>query len=118
VSIHSRYYTHSPAPRGRASYFVQLQHYICYVLALWYERQNRGRRELVQKTIDVLVSIAMLMLDRVPVCSQRAAAAGTKPLHFDSTSFIGYRTRMSFPVERHVTVNLGRCLSLWEAQSG
>jgi hypothetical protein len=70
---------------------------------LWYERQNRGRRELVKTTLDVLVSIAMLLTIAFPSALSAQQQPEPKPLHFDFTPFIGYRTSMSFPVEPHVT---------------
>jgi hypothetical protein len=76
--------------------------YISYVPVLWYERQNRRRRELAKKTIDVLVSITMLLIT-LPSALNAQQQPEPKPLRFDFTPFIGYRTSMSFPVEPHVT---------------
>lgn len=70
---------------------------------LWYERQNQGPTELVKKTIDVLVFSAMLLLIAFPSALRAQQQPEPKPLHFDFTPFIGYRTSMSFPVEPHVT---------------
>jgi hypothetical protein len=57
----------------------------------------------VKKTIDVLVSIAMLLPIAFPSALSAQQQPEPKPLHFDFTPFIGYRTTMSFPVEPHVT---------------
>jgi hypothetical protein len=68
---------------------------------LWYERQNR-RRKLAKKTIDELVFVAMLLI-ALPSAVSAQQQPEPKPLRFDFTPFIGYRTSMSFPVEPHVT---------------
>jgi hypothetical protein len=57
---------------------------------------------LAKKTIDMLVFIAMLLIVPSPVLSAQEQPE-PKPLRFDFTPFIGYRTSMSFPVEPHVT---------------
>ena len=97
---------------------------------------------MVKQIIDALVSIALLLAIAFPSALSAQQQLEPKPLHFDFTPFIGYRTTMSFPVEPHVTemnprvvldarglqcgcrvdfgsfqVNLGRRLSLWDAQS-
>src|SRR4029077_18864953 len=64
--------------------------------------RNRRRRELAKKTIDMLVFIAMLLIALPSVLSAQQQAE-PKPLRFDFTPFIGYRTSMSFPIEPHVT---------------
>jgi hypothetical protein len=56
---------------------------------------------LAKKTIDVLFSITMLLIALPSALS--AQQPEPKPLRFDFTPFIGYRTSMSFPVEPHVT---------------
>jgi len=57
---------------------------------------------LAKKTIDMLVFIAMLLIVLPSVLSAQQQAE-PKPLRFDFTPFIGYRTSMSFPIEPHVT---------------
>jgi hypothetical protein len=57
---------------------------------------------LSKKTIDVLVFIAMLLI-ALPSTLSAQQQPEPKPLRFDFTPFIGYRTSMSFPVEPHVT---------------
>ena len=69
---------------------------------LLYERQNRRRRELVSITIDALVFIVLLLI-ALPADLSAQMQPEPKPLHFDFTPFIAYRTSMSFPVEPHVT---------------
>jgi len=65
-------------------------------------RQNRRLRGLAKKSIHVLVFIALLLLIvHSPALSAQQQAV-PKPLRFDLTPFIGYRTSMSFPVEPHV----------------
>ena len=59
-------------------------------------------RELANKTINVLVFIAMLLI-ALPSALSAQQQSEPKPLRFDFTPFIGYRTSMSFPVEPHVT---------------
>jgi hypothetical protein len=57
---------------------------------------------LAKKTIDVLVFIGMLLI-ALPSALGAQAQPEPKPLRFDFTPFIGYRTSMSVPVEPHVT---------------
>jgi len=57
---------------------------------------------LAKKTIDVFVFIAMLLIALQPALSAQQLQE-PKPLRFDFTPFIGYRTSMSFPVEPHAT---------------
>ena len=70
---------------------------------LRYESQNRRREELAKKTIYVLVFIAMLLQIALPSTLIAQQQLEPKPLRFDFTPFIGYRTSLSFPVEPHVT---------------
>jgi hypothetical protein len=58
---------------------------------------------LAKKTIDLLVFMAMLHLIALSPALSAQQQAEPKPLHFDFTAFMGYRTSMSFPVEPHVT---------------
>ena len=62
-------------------------------------RQNRRRREYA----DVLLFIALLLLVMHSPALSAQQQPAPKPLRFDFTPFIGYRTSMSFPVEPHVT---------------
>ena len=68
---------------------------------LSYECENR-RRKLAKKTIDVLVFVAMLLI-ALPSALSAQQQPEPKPLRFDFTPFVGYRTSMSFPVEPRVT---------------
>jgi hypothetical protein len=61
------------------------------------------RRDLAKKTIDVLVFVAMLHLIALLPALRAQQQAEPKPLRFDFTAFMGYRTSMSFPVEPQVT---------------
>ena len=58
--------------------------------------------KLARKTIAVLAFIAMLLI-AFPSALSAQQQPEPKPLRFDFTPFIGYRTSMSFPVEPHVT---------------
>ena len=61
---------------------------------LRYERRQRGRTELAKKTIDVfLVSMTLLFVLSQPLSAQQQT--DPKPLRFDVTAFLGYRTSMS-----------------------
>jgi len=55
-----------------------------------------------QKKIDVLVFVAILLI-APPSALSAQEQTGPKPLRFDFTPFIGYRTYISLPVEPHVT---------------
>ena len=57
---------------------------------------------MAKKTMHVLVFIAMLLI-ALPSALSAQQQLEAKPLRFDLTPFIGYRTSMSFPVEPHVT---------------
>jgi hypothetical protein len=57
-------------------------------------------RELPHKIIKVLVVIVMLLI--APPSSLSGQQPEPKPLRFDLSPFIGYRTSMSFPVEPQV----------------
>jgi len=63
---------------------------------------------LAKKTIDGLVFMAVLYLIALSPTLSAQQQAEPKPLRFDFTAFMGYRTDMSFPVEPHVT---GRTLA-------
>jgi hypothetical protein len=72
----------------------------CYGVSI----QHRRRRELAKKTMDALflvVTLPFMVLSPPPLSAQQQAEP--KPLRFDFTLFMGYRTSMSFPVEPHVT---------------
>ena len=59
---------------------------------------------MAKKTIDVLVFMEMLLyLIALSTAVSAQQQADPKPLRFDYTAFLGYRTSMSFPVEPHVT---------------
>jgi hypothetical protein len=58
---------------------------------------------LTKKTIDVLVFIAMPLLIVLSPALSAQQQPEPKPLRFDLTPFIGYRTSISFPIEPHVT---------------
>jgi hypothetical protein len=66
----------------------------------WCERQNRRRRELAGTIIQALLAIALIALPPTLSAQQKPEP---KPLRFDFTPFMGYRTSMSFPVDPHVT---------------
>jgi hypothetical protein len=59
--------------------------------------------ELARKTINVLVFIATLALKALSPSLGAQEQPESKPLRFDFTPFIGYRTSMSFPIEPPVT---------------
>jgi len=77
--------------------------YISYAPALRCRRQDRRGRDLAKKTIDGLVFMAVLYLIALSPTLSAQQQAEPKPLRFDFTAFMGYRTDMSFPVEPHVT---------------
>jgi hypothetical protein len=58
---------------------------------------------LIKKTIDALAFLATLLLMMSPPVLSAQQLSDAKPLRFDFSSFIGYRTSMSFPIEPHVT---------------
>jgi len=58
---------------------------------------------LATKTIDVLRFIAALLFVALSPALSAQQQPEPKPLRFEFTSFMGYRTSMSFPVEPHVT---------------
>ena len=60
-------------------------------------------RESPHKSIEVLVVIVMLLIALPSALSAQQELPEQKPLRFDLSPFIGYRTSMSFPVEPHVT---------------
>jgi hypothetical protein len=60
-----------------------------------------GDAGLAKKTIAALVLMTML-LTALPL-GLSAQQPEPKPLRFEFTPFLGYRTSMSFPVEPHVT---------------
>jgi hypothetical protein len=57
---------------------------------------------LTQKTIGLSVFIAVRLIVLSPVLAAQEQS-DVKPLRFDFTPFIGYRTSMSFAIEPHVT---------------
>jgi len=69
--------------------------------ALRYESQNRRRGDLAKKIIAALVLISLLLIALPPALS--AQKPKPKPLRFEFTPFLGYRTSMSLPVEPNVT---------------
>jgi hypothetical protein len=59
---------------------------------------------MTKKQIDALVFSTMLfVLALSPALSAQQQQPEPKPLRFDFTPFVGYRTGMSFPIEPHVT---------------
>jgi hypothetical protein len=58
---------------------------------------------LAKKTIAVFVFVATLSLIVLSPALSAQQQPEPKPLHFESTPFMGYRTSMNFPVELHVT---------------
>jgi hypothetical protein len=58
---------------------------------------------LAKKTIVALVFMATLHLGALMPGLSAQGQLEPKPLRFDFSAFIGYRTSMSFPVEPHVT---------------
>ena len=60
-------------------------------------------KESPHKTIEVLVVIVMLLIALPSALSAQQPLPEPKPLRFDLTPFIGYRTSMSFPIEPRVT---------------
>ena len=65
--------------------------------------QNRRYQELTKRAIHVLCFAVTLLLIVLPAALSAQQESEAKPLHFDFTPFLGYRTSMSFPVEPHVT---------------
>ena len=71
---------------------------------------------MARKAIDVLVFIATLLLIALASALRAQEQPEQKPLRFDLTPFIGYRTSMSFPIEPppvtgitpHVIIDQGR----------
>src|SRR5215472_19267083 len=70
----------------------------CYRLSV-----QIGAAVVTKKAIDALaLGVALLfMAFSPPLRAQQQPEQ--KPLHFDFTPFIGYRTSMSFPIEPHVS---------------
>src|SRR6476660_3033157 len=58
---------------------------------------------MTKKKIDVLVFSTMLFVLALSPALSAQQQPEPKPLRFDFTPFIGYRTGMSFPIEPHVT---------------
>jgi hypothetical protein len=58
---------------------------------------------MTKKKIDVLVFSTMLFVLALSPALSAQQQPEPKPLRFDFTPFIGYRTSMSFPIEPHVT---------------
>jgi len=59
-------------------------------------------QRLAEKTIWVFFAIATLLVGLPSILSAQQQP-GPRPLRFDFTPFVGYRTSMSFQVEPHVT---------------
>ena len=76
--------------------------YGTYIPVPWYGVRIANVRESPHKTIEVLVVIVMLLIALPSALSAQQQLPEPKPLRFDLTPFIGYRTSMSFPVEPHV----------------
>ena len=77
--------------------------YVNHSLVLSCEHCARGSGELKKRAngMDVFFA-AMLFIAAFP--SLRAQEQPEqKPLHFDLTPFIGYRTNMSFPIDPHIS---------------
>jgi hypothetical protein len=70
---------------------------------LWCKRQNRRRLNLAGKRIGVWPFITALLCVALSPALSAQEHPEPKPLHFDFTPFIGYRTIMSFPVDPHIT---------------
>ena len=60
-------------------------------------------KESPRQTIGAFVVLVMLLIALPSALSAQEQLPEPKPLRFDLTPFIGYRTSMSFPVEPHVT---------------
>src|SRR5438477_6561779 len=73
---------------------------LCPAALVW--ASDRGCRQLAKKTISVLVFMATLHLIALLPGLSAQRQPERKPLRFDFTSFVGYRTSISFPVEPHV----------------
>jgi len=58
---------------------------------------------MTKKKIDVLVFATILLVLGLSPALSAQQQPEPKPLRFDITPFIGYRTSMSFPIEPHVT---------------
>ena len=71
------------------------------VTGAWALEQGRG--ELTRKTLNGLAFKAALLLIAFPPALKAQQSPEPKPLHFDFTPFIGYRTSASFPIEPHVS---------------
>jgi hypothetical protein len=59
-------------------------------------------RELAKKTINVFFFIVMVLLNALSSVLSAQQQPEPKPLRFDFTPFVGYRTSMTFPIEPHV----------------
>lgn len=64
---------------------------------------DRRRGELKKKILNVLVFKATLLLIVLSPALSAQQQPEPKPLRFDFTPFIGYRTSISFPIEPHVS---------------
>ena len=58
---------------------------------------------MAKKTIGVLVFLATIYLVALSSALNAQEPSQPKPLRYDFTLFMGYRTSMSFPLETHVT---------------
>ena len=79
---------------------ASMANFIRYAPVLRYECIVSGDTELAKKTIDVFL-VSMTLLFALTLAAQQQP--DPKPLRFDVTAFLGYRTSMGFPVEPHVT---------------
>jgi hypothetical protein len=64
---------------------------------------DRRRGELNKKILNVFVFKATLLLSVLSPALSAQQQPEPKPLRFDFTPFIGYRTSISFPMEPHVS---------------
>jgi hypothetical protein len=67
------------------------------------ERQTQRREELAKKIVDLLFLLALLHLIVLSPSLSAQQQPESRRLRFDLTTFMGYRTSMTFQVEPHVT---------------
>ena len=77
---------------------INKRYFIRYAPVLRYERRQRGQTELAKKTIDAFL-VRMTLHFALSLTLSAQQQPDPKPLRFDVTAFLGYRTSMSFPVE-------------------